>query len=123
MRAGRVHDGRRKDGGLGVRDALLNAPYQMLQTGLGGGFVGDRQFEGSIHMRSYRHVQGSLRSASPLVEAFNMAVMDEMFKQYTGYHTGVRTLARETLLVQPARPLAAAHGEGPHAVRGLCGVH
>ena len=40
-------------------------------------------------MRGFRHVQGVLRSASPLVEAFNMSVMDEMFTQYTGHQQRV----------------------------------
>jgi hypothetical protein len=62
----------------------------MLKTGFGGGFTGDRQFEGSSHMQSYRHIEGVTRSASPLKEAFNQACLDEMIAEYSGFRIHVR---------------------------------
>ena len=69
---------------LGMRDALADAPMQILQSGVGGGFVGDRQFEGSSHLKNWRFVQFAMRSANPLVKSFNYTLLHDMLQDYCG---------------------------------------
>lgn len=81
-------------GAIGVRDALANGMYQILTTGLSGGLLGDRQFEGSPHMKSFRSVRHSLRSSCPLAAAFNHGLLEEIATRYSGGRGKVRDCNR-----------------------------
>ena len=81
---------------------------QILRTGVGGGFFGDRQFEGAAHMKDLRHVQFAMRSASPLKSAFHHTLLNDMLQDYRGRLPSVRRL---TVAVH-AKCGSAAHRAG-----------